>query len=326
MSLQTHNFTNKSQANSQENDLLFFDEEKVSKLENIVISNDYQHSAEFSTDSTNNTKTITSSKKRQNEFSTNDFPSQKKIRNTKNTFDEIVKEDDDSISTNKDDQMNLDFIEKSGNKITTNSKTKNEQTTIINSNNDRCTSFFNYFERFKKYEYVINKDIFLFFINQNKLNKVVSTVPIQKTINIYKQNPKNIKKLNIKIKILQFINRGGKCYVKALFSEYFAMKNGDIINSKKRNVKGITKAGYLRVVFYGINMYINRIIAAAFGILNEFNCDSDVDHIDRNQTKNNSLSNLQVLNKKQHAKKTSIDNPNNGKHLFFLNIATLLKI
>jgi hypothetical protein len=136
---------------------------------------------------------------------------------------------------------------------------------------------------------------------------------MQKNNKTIKKNSKNNTKLHKKIKILQLINRASAWFAKVKLDGYFVTKNGDILDVKCRIHRGTISGGYLYAALYHKKFRKNRITASSFGILNESNCDCDVDHIDRNQKKDNSLSNLQVLTRKRHNEKTAADNPNRGK-------------
>lgn len=321
MNLQSNNLNSVCELkdNFEQDGNLFFNEEKVSsKVENVVVTDKTDFSTEFedknktkaSDKILNDVKNVKSNKRRNDDDDDEDLLTQKKLKIAKNVHCETT-EKILSTSSNNNDQMNLDLIENSDE--TRSEKTINQNQKIENINN-RCSNLLVYFDRFKKYHQLLKKNPVLSFLkNQKEIDKI-PIVSIQKNNKIISRKPKNNTKLHDKVKMQQIINRNNsRWFVKIVLVDYYVTENGNIFNSKHRVVYGSKNdAGYVLVGLHKKYYSLNRIVASTFGILNETNCDFDVDHIDRNRKQDNSLSNLQVLNREQHAKKTTTDNPNRG--------------
>lgn len=73
-----------------------------------------------------------------------------------------------------------------------------------------------------------------------------------------------------------------------------------------------TERPKIELPHYG-GFIVSRLVASSFGLIK--NVKDDVDHINSAKPLDNSLSNLQMLSRSDHAKKTHADNPTTGKKI-----------
>ena len=109
-------------------------------------------------------------------------------------------------------------------------------------------------------------------------------------------------------------------YVHPKYTNYYATLDGNVYNIKKNKLVGfhtngtVSETPYKRVLVSSKPRYtilIHRfILECVYGI--ELPLVFDVDHKDANPS-NNAFSNLQIMIRKEHTKKTANDNPHVGK-------------